>query len=201
MNKQDVRTMNAPLLTNRMTCEQFLEWTDARSVALPCDEPKWELFDGVPEMQEHETWRHARSKYRLTRVIEDAIERAGAGLEVGIDGLGVRIASNESYQPEAVVFPKGLIGDGDRYAPEPVVVVEVLSPSTRNKDLRIKVEGYARVASIQHYLVVDPETNEVLHYRRVGLALIPDASALTTGTLRLDPPGLVLDVASMLDRL
>jgi Uma2 family endonuclease len=92
-------------------------------------------------MQEHETWRHAQSKLSITLAIRDAIERAGLPLEVGIDGLGVRIGPKESYQPEAVVFPKGQIGGGDRYAPAPLVVVEVLSPSTRNKDLKIKVEG------------------------------------------------------------
>lgn len=190
--------MNAPLLTYRMTCEQFLAWTDARVAELPYDEPKWELFDGVPEMQEHETWRHARSKYQLTRVIEDAIANAGLALEVGIDGLGVRIAPKESYQPEAVVFPKGLIGGSDRYAPEPVIVVEVLSPSTRNKDLKIKAAGYAHVPTIQHYLVIDPETKELLHHRRQGGALLPAEQPQSSGILLLDPPGLPLDLGSML---
>ena len=190
--------MNAPLLTFRMTCEQFLAWMDARVSALPYDEPKWELFDGVPEMQEHETWRHAQVKLSMTLEIRDAIERARLLLEVSIDGLGVRIGPNESYRPEAVVFPKGLIGDGDRYAPEPIIVVEVLSPSTRNKDLRIKTEGYGRVASIHHYLVVDPETREVLHFRRDGGLLVAADRAQTSGALSLDPPGLTLDVEHML---
>ena len=191
--------MNAPLLTYRMTCEQFLEWTDARVAALPYDEPKWELFDGVPEMQEHETCRHAQSKLDVTLAIRDAIRQAGLLLEVGIDGLGVRIAPKESYQPEAVVFPKGLIGGSDRYAPEPVIVVEVLSPSTRNKDLTIKAAGYARVPTIQHYLVIDPETKELLHHSRQGDALLPAEKPQSSGRLILDPPGLALDVGAMLN--
>ena len=190
--------MNAPLLTYRMTCEQFLEWTDARVAALPYDEPKWELFDGVPEMQEHETWRHARSKYQLAKVVEDAIAAARLQLEIGLDGLGVRVGAKESYQPEAVVFPKGLIGGADRYAPEPIIVVEVLSPSTRNKDLKIKAAGYARVPTILHYLVIDPETKELLHHRRRGDALVPAEKPQSSGVLQLDPPGLVLDVGAML---
>ena len=191
--------MSTPLLTYRMTCEQFLEWTDARVAALPYDEPKWELFDGVPEMQEHETWRHARAKYRLTRHIEDIIEQSGLPIEVSVDGLGVRIGPRESYQPEVVVFPKSLIGETDRYAPEPVIVVEVLSHSTRSKDLKVKTEGYARVPSIQHYLVADPERREVLHFRRSGDLLVPATTAQATGTLRLEPPGLGLEVARMFD--
>jgi Uma2 family endonuclease len=193
--------MNAPLLTYRMTCEQFLEWTDARVAALPYDEPKWELFDGIPEMQEHEMWRHARAKYRLTQIIEAAIERANIPFEIGLDGLGVRVGPRSSYQPEAVIFPKGLIGESDRYAPQPIIVIEVLSPSTRSKDLTIKAAGYAQVPTIEHYLVIDPETRELLHYRRNGGALVPAEKPQKDGGLRLDPPGLDLDVGSLLTQI
>lgn len=189
--------MNAPLLTYRMTVEQFLAWVDARGAALPYDEPKWELFDGVPEMQEHEKWAHAQAKLSITLAFRAAIAKAGLSLVVGIDGVGVRISRNESYQPEVVVFPAGVIKGDDRYAPDPIIVVEVLSPSTRNKDLKIKAEGYARVPSIEHYLVVDPDTREVLPYRREGVTLVPADESLTSGELRLDPPGLVLDVKAM----
>ncbi|MGD9804744.1 MAG: Uma2 family endonuclease [Hyphomicrobiaceae bacterium] len=193
--------MNTPLLTYRMTCEQFLEWTEARVADLPYDEPKWELFDGVPEMQEHETWRHARAKLSLTIAIRDAIERAAISVEIGLDGLGVRIGPRESYQPEAVIFPKGLIGETDRYAPQPIIVIEVLSPSTRSKDLKIKAVGYAQVLTIEHYLVIDPETREVLCYRREGSALLPGKQPQTSGVLRLDPPGLEFDVGSLLTQI
>lgn len=190
--------MNAPLLTYRMTCEQFLEWVDAREALLPFDEPKWELFDGIPEMQEHEKWVHDRLKLEITLAFREAIAKSGLSFEVAIDGLGVRIGPAESYQPEVVVFPKGLIKDDDRYAPEPIIVVEVLSPSSRNKDLRIKAEGYAKVASIKHYLVVDPDARQLLPYARVADRLVPADAALAAGTLALDPPGLVLDVAALL---
>ena len=190
--------MNSTLLCTPMTCEQFLEWTDTRVATLPYDEPKWELFDGVPEMQEHETWRHAATKFDVTLALRDAIRKSGLALEVGIDGLGVRVGPKESYQPEAVVFPKSLIQPTDRYAPEPIIVVEVLLPSTRNKDLKIKAEGYARVPAILHYLVIDPETRELLHYRREGDVLMAGEQPQSSGTLLLDPPGLSLDVGALL---
>jgi Uma2 family endonuclease len=193
--------MNTPLPTYRMTCEQFLDWTDARVAALPYDEPNWELFDGIPEIQEHETWRHARAKLSLTLVIRDAITGAGLDLEIGLDGLGVRIGPKESYQPEVVIFPKGLIGDGDRYAPRPIIIIEVLSPPTRNKDLKIKAIGYARVPTIEHYLVIDPETREVLGYRREGAALVAAEQPQTSGVLRLDPPGLEFDIGTLLTEI
>ena len=187
--------MNAPFLTRRMTVEEFLAWSDARAAALPYDEPKWELFDGVPEMQEHERWAHARIKYKVMRALEEAISRAGIPLEAGIDGLGVRVGAHESYQPEVVVFPAGRISDDDRLAPDPVIVVEVLSPSTRSKDLNAKAKGCGRVASLLHYLVVDPDTRHIVHFRRQGVELVADAEPIGKGQLRLDPPGLEVAIA------
>ena len=188
--------MNAPFLTRRMSVEEFLAWVDSRAASLPYDEPKWELFDGVPEMQEHERWNHARIKLAVTIAFRSAIARAGIPFEVAVDGLGVRIGNRESYQPEVIVFPSGRIGEHDRHAPDPVVVVEVLSPSTRAKDLTSKAKGYERVQSIRYYLVVDPDAREVVIHRRSGESLVPDADALGVGaTVALDPPGLTVGTA------
>ena len=182
---------------HRMTVEEFLAWADARRASLRFDEPKWELFDGVPVMQEHEKWIHARLKYHIAKVIESALKTANLPFEINVDGLGVRISSRESYQPEIAVFPQGLIADDDRFAPDPILVVEVLSPSTRRTDLREKVAGYGQVATIEHYLVVDPKPREILHYRRQGRLLIEPAAPLTSGVLRLDPPGLEIPLSAM----
>jgi Uma2 family endonuclease len=179
----------------RMTVEQFHDWLDARTARLTSDEPKWELFDGVAEMQESERWAHGRAKYHLMRAIERAIERSSVDLEAGIDSIGVAISGKAKYVPDVVVFPRGLIHDDDRVAPEPVIVVEVLSNSTRNKDLRVKAEGYGRVPTIQHYLVADPDTHEIFHYRRNGDDLVPPDAPVTSGIVRLDPPGIEIALA------
>ena len=177
-----------------MTVPQFLHWVEQRRARSPYDEPKWELFDGIPEMQERERWSHGRSKISGYTAIRSAVARAGSTFEVALDSIGVEIAPNASYRPEVVVFPAGLIGDEGRFAPRPVIVVELLSPSTANKGLRIKVDGYSRVPSILHYLVVAPDRCAILHYRREGAALVPPADAVTDGSILLTPPGLEIDV-------
>ncbi len=81
----------------------------------------------------------------------------------------------------------------------PVIVVEVLSPSPSSAlgDLTTKVAGYALVASIQHYLVIDRGERLVFRYRRVGeLLAAPQAPA--EGALRLDPPGFDVAVSDLL---
>ena len=140
-----------------MTIEQFHAWLDARAAQLAYDEPKWELFSGVPEMQSSEQWIHGRVKVQVWLAFRDAIARSGLPLEAALDSIGVAIGANEEYVPELVVFPAGEIADHDRQAPDPLIVVEVLSPSSRAKDLNTKVAGYGRVPTIRHNLVFDPQ--------------------------------------------
>lgn len=191
--------MNAPFVMTRMTVEQFFGWLDERRAALDYDEPKWELFDGIPQMQESERWAHGRIKYKLTKALERALAVAGLPYEAAVDCLAVRIGPGQAFQPDAVVFPAGVASDDDRTAPDPIIVAEVLSPSSVHTDLRTKARGYGQVGSVQHYLVLDPGTETVRHFRRQGSELIaPDEPV--AGTILLDPPGTVLDTGEAFAR-
>ena len=50
--------------------------------------------------------------------------------------------------------------------PNPVVVVEVLSPSTAADDQGVKLDGYFSLPSVQHYLIVDPDRRVMIHHKR-----------------------------------
>ena len=191
-----MNALTPPPIPARMTVEQFHAWLDARAAHLESDEPKWELFNGVPEMQSSEQWIHGRVKVQVWLALRDAIQRSGLPLEAALDSIGVAVGVSEEYVPEVVVFPAGQIADHDRQAPDPLIVVEVLSPSSRAKDLNTKVAGYGRVPSIRHYLVVDPQSKEIVHIERVSGALIHRDPPIASGMIRLDPPGLGLDVGA-----
>lgn len=77
-------------------------------------------------------------------------------------------ATESSFYPDVTVAcPPFRAADGDPNALiEPVVIVEVLSPSTRNYDLSEKFEHYRHLPSLQHYLAIEPERRHVLHLSR-----------------------------------
>ena len=54
----------------------------------------------------------------------------------------------------------------DVFQDRPVVVVEVLSDSTRRTDLGEKAEAYQSIASLEVYLLVEQRTQAVIAYRR-----------------------------------
>ena len=82
-------------------------------------------------------------------------------------------------------------------APDPVVVVEVLSPSIRGIDTTVKLAGYFRVPSLKHYIIVDLGRQHVVHYRKQADGTVTVA-ILTEGEIAFDPPGLSVAVSSFL---
>jgi Uma2 family endonuclease len=75
---------------------------------------------------------------------------------------------------------------------DPVIAVEMMSPSSFSTDLNRKREGYMRVPSLQHYLVIDAEARQIFHFRREADGSF-DSDTLGDGPLTLDPPGITID--------
>lgn len=48
----------------------------------------------------------------------------------------------------------------------PVVIFEVLSPSTRNYDRSVKLENYQTITSLLYYVMIDSEQVHVVYYQR-----------------------------------
>jgi Uma2 family endonuclease len=107
------------------------------------------------------------------------------------DGPTVRIDETTAYEPEALVYCGPKLPPTAFEVPEPVIIVEVLSSSTRRVDVSLKLAGYFRLPSAAHYLIVDPTQAMIVHHSRG-----PDNAILTriltAGLIALDPPGLEL---------
>ncbi len=172
-----------------MTAEEFLVWADTRP------EKHWELFDGAPQMQQSQTWGHQEVVMALYRLFYAAIREANMPLFVGTQGMAIKAGAHTAFEPDVVVF-SGRMAKADIVVPNPVIVVEVLSPSTARKDLTVKLAGYFNAPSIEHYLIADWEEREIIHYRREGSGLAKPV-ILRKGSLALDPPGLTLEISKV----
>jgi Uma2 family endonuclease len=73
------------------------------------------------------------------------------------DGATVRISKATAFEPDVMVRCGPRLPRGTPEISDPVIVVEVLSPSSAARDYGEKVEGYFSVPSIQHYLILSPE--------------------------------------------
>jgi Uma2 family endonuclease len=182
--------------SERMTVAVFLEWASRR----PEDE-RWELIEGEPvptrgptpsHAMAAETVTHARIKRRIDHALTEALAKGGHHCEVFVSGPKVQIDADTAFEPDVVVscveVPEGLL------VPEPLIVVEVLSASTRDRDFTIKLAGYASLTSVAHYLLVETQRRLIVHHHRAIGEPEFRTSIARSGTLRLDPPGLDLDL-------
>src|SRR4029077_2351942 len=55
-----------------------------------------------------------------------------------------------------------------QYMQDPILLIEILSPTTERNDRRIKVPAYQRIASVQEILLIDSESRYAELRRRQG---------------------------------
>jgi Uma2 family endonuclease len=175
---------------DKMTVDDFLAWAETQ-------EGRWELFDGVPVAMAPERVIHSRVKLRVANALERTITAAGLPCQALLDGVSVRIDRHRSYQPDALAYCGPPLPDDALEVPNPVVVVEVLSPSNAVKDLRDKLVGYFHVPSIVHYLIVDPDDRFVIHHARGDGDAIATRIVSAGSSLRLDHQGIELPVTDL----
>ncbi|BCX82985.1 hypothetical protein MIT9_P2576 [Methylomarinovum caldicuralii] len=90
----------------------------------------------------------------------------GTPCSVYMSDVKVRIkAADAFYYPDVVVSCEAA-DPSALYLTEPVLVVEVLSPSTETTDRREKRLNYQKLPTLKEYVLVAPETVQVEVYRR-----------------------------------
>ena len=154
---------------------------------------RYERVGGKVVMMAPERIAHVRVKMRAWQALDRAIRAAGLDCEAHGDGVTVEIGGDTDYEPDAMVTcGERLAGDAIT-APNPIIVVEVLSPSTRSVDTGTKLTDYFRVSSIQHYLIIRADRRAVVHHRRGDGDRI-ETRLIAEGRIDLDPPGIIVAV-------
>lgn len=155
----------------RMTAQEYLEF-DEKS------EFQWEFFNGlvVPRHgYEPGTFKAMAGASKTHVVLANRFLTALANhlaerpCEVGGSDLKVQKANDESYVlPDVVVWCED--AQWNETQPDvlltPLVIIEILSPSTASKDRGEKLENYRQIASLTDYLIVSPQRIAIEHYAR-----------------------------------
>lgn len=175
-------------MQQRLTRAEYLRWVETQP-------KRYERIAGEPVAMAPERARHVRIKNRVWAALDRAIGQAGLDCEALGDGITVEIDDDTDYEPDAVVNCGPKMGPDETVAPNPVIVVEVLSPSTTSIDTSDKLADYFRMPSIQHYLILRARRQEIIHHSRQGEAIV--SRVVNIGLIRLDPPGIEIDVGEI----
>lgn len=106
--------------------------------------------------------------YRLTRNIGRKLENhlADSDCEVFLTDMKTKVSDIVYYYPDVVITCEK-IEDLQDIVSQPILIIEVLSPSTASKDRREKLIAYKLIDSLQEYAIVwQDEQRMELHRRR-----------------------------------
>ncbi len=142
-------------------------WTYSDLVALPDDQLRHELIDGEHFVSPSPATAHQEISKRLFRALDAHVERHRLG-EVLYAPFDVKLSACTVLVPDLVYFTAARFADvvNEKHAvAAPDLVVEILSPGTRRRDLGRKRAVYDRDGA-REYWIVDPAARSITVLRR-----------------------------------
>ena len=148
------------------------------------DDERYELLDGKLMMVPAPNMKHQQVLVTLTWKLRSFTEEHGLG-KVYVAPCDVVLSDTDVVQPDLLFISRArehiLTDDNVRGAPD--LVIEILSPSTAERDLGCKHELYGRHGVLE-YWIVDPMA-ETIAVHRQGDGRLEAAESLGRGdTLR-----------------
>jgi Uma2 family endonuclease len=146
----------------RVSPENYLE-IDRRSDA------RHEYLDGQVYAMSGASRAHNRIALNLAKGLDDLLEARGC--DVFIRDVRVRVSETGLYTyPDLVVTCGGarFVGDLPDTLENPVVIVEILSPSTEAYDRGAKFAHYRRIPTLREYVLVAQDARRVERFVRSG---------------------------------
>jgi len=165
-------------------------------VAAPDDGKCYQIVQGDLFVTPSPSPRHQRISRRLQKQLENYfhVRLLGEVFDAPIDLI---LTNHDVLVPDLLVVsePKHITRRG--IEGPPLLVVEILSPSTQKQDRGVKARRYAELG-VEHYWIVFPEEKRVECYRQAGGAFrkVVEAGGNTTLT-HPDWEGLEVDLAAL----
>ncbi len=143
-----------------MTAEAYLAWE--------ADQPlKHEYVAGEIFAMGGASDRHVTVTLNVAGALRHQLR--GGPCRVYMADMKVRVAAADAYfYPDVLVTCDPADHRRTHHKEAPLLVVEVLSPSTAAYDRGAKFAAYRRLASLREYLLIDPELGSVELYRADG---------------------------------
>lgn len=175
-----------------LTVEEFLD-------SCPNDRRHYQLFDGVIVAMAPPATPHQVIAGRLSGEIYASLSATRPECfvrpQAGIAPMGLQ--GRDHFETYLVVSCAPLDRDIRGIVSEPLLIVEVLSPSTDRDDVFIKLPAYQRVPSLEEILYIETERVGATVYRRGEDGWRTIELAAPDARLRLETVGLDIPLATL----
>ena len=174
--------------------DRVAHWTLAELHRLPDDGNRYEIVRGALFVTPPPSWEHQRLASLLAARLQPYVAAHGLG-SVCFPRSVIRLGTDDEVEPDLMVRPVPETPP-TRWddAPLPILVVEVVSDTTRRRD-RVEKRRLYRDAAIPDYWIVDSEIRTI-RVVRPGLDDVDVTDALAWHPLGASEP-FMLDVAGL----
>ena len=124
-------------------------------------EVKLEYFNGEIYVMAGGSAGHNRISRNVLKLFDAAL--AGSSCEAFGSDMRVSTPSGLYTYPDATIVCGPKVSNATETVTNPVVIVEVLSDSTRNYDRGEKFELYRSIPTLRHYLLIEQNFHRVEH--------------------------------------
>ena len=178
------------VLVHKLTIGEFLDWENAQ-------ETRHEFYRGEVFAMVGVRRVHALISGNLFAALKAHLK--GTRCRAFTESVKVQVPNDALFYPDVFVTcdPQDL--RTDMVFRSPSLIVEVLSDSTQAYNRGLKFTAYRQLASLQEYVLVDPDSRRVEVYRRnerLNFELIDQTGQ---AELVLDSVGLRLAMAEVFD--
>ena len=165
---------------------------------MPDDGQRYEIIGGKLVVTPSPTANHQRVLFQLIRLLDAFVLEHGGG-ELFFAPFDVQLGYHDIVEPDLVFIAteQGRVpGDHHKFEGSPVLVVEVISPSSRQTDRVKKMALYAR-AGVLEYWIADPEQRTLVVNVLEGQTYVPVSPDTEGRFASLALPGLRIDPATV----
>jgi Uma2 family endonuclease len=173
-----------------MTRGDFLRWNSG-------DDRRYELVDGVIVAMAPPSAAHGILAGVLARRVGEALDRRPPCTVWPEAGVAIPGRPNDFYIADLAVTCRPH-EPGQQEILDPLLIIEILSPSTESHDRKVKLPDYRGIASVQEIVLVDQDRVYVeVHRRQDGDRWVVDLIRGRDGHLSLPSIGLELPLATL----
>src|SRR5438067_5398791 len=157
---------------------------------------KLEYYDGDICLMAGYSAGHYRISRNVLRLFDAKL--AGSSCEAFGSDMRVNTPSGLYTYPDASIICGPKVSNAAETISNPIVIVEVLSDSTRNYDRGEKFDLYRSIPALRHYLLIEQNFHHVEH-RRLETEWSTEIVDSPDGIIRLSDIGVDLMMAEIYD--
>ncbi len=129
---------------------------------------KHEYIDGIVYAMAGASTKHNLISSNILSELKNSLKQKNSPCDVFSSDMKVKISkiTDSFFYPDVMVVCDADKNDDDYYKTSPVIIVEVLSKSTRRNDFTIKMMSYFNIPGLEEYVLIEQDICQVQVYSK-----------------------------------